>query len=86
MLQLGGVGPMRGQAHHFLRFNAGKAPYAEQHYAAEAKRLYGVLDQRVDDRECFSGAYSIADMATWPRISRYERRGIDWTGYPNLER
>ena len=81
-----GVGPMLGQAHHFLRFNADKAPYAEQHYAAEAKRLYAVLDQRVADREYFSGACSIADMATWPRISRYERQGIDSTDNPNLER
>ena len=63
-----------------------KAPYAEQRYAAEAKRLYAVLDQRVADREYFSGACSIADMATWLRISRYERQGIDWTDYPNLER
>ncbi|MYK29946.1 MAG: glutathione S-transferase, partial [Gammaproteobacteria bacterium] len=72
MLQMGGVGPMLGQAHHFLRFNAGKAPYAEQRYAAEAKRLYAVLDKRLADRDYLSGAYSIADMATWPWISRYE--------------
>ena len=63
MLQMGGVGPMLGQAHHFLRFNAGKAPYAEQRYAAEAKRLYAVLDARLADREHLSGTYSIADMA-----------------------
>ena len=86
MLQMGGVGPMLGQAHHFLRFNAGKAPYAEQRYAAEAKRLYAVLDARLADRECLSGAYSIADMATWPWISRYEWQGIDWADYPNLKR
>lgn len=86
MLQMGGVGPMLGQAHHFLRFNAGKAPYAEQRYAAEAKRLYAVLDQRLADREYLSGTYSIADMATWPWISRYEWQGIDWADYPNLKR
>ena len=86
MLQMGGVGPMLGQAHHFLRFNAGKAPYAEQRYAAEAKRLYAVLDQRLADREYLSGAYSIADMATWPWISRYEWQGIDWADHPNLKR
>ena len=68
MLQMGGVGPMLGQAHHFLRFNAGKAPYAEQRYAAEAKRLYAVLDKRLADRDYLSGSYSIADMATWPWI------------------
>ena len=86
MLQMGGVRPMLGQAHHFLRFNAGKAPYAEQRYAAEAKRLYAVLDQRLADRGYLSGAYSIADMATWPWISRYEWQGIDWADHPNLKR
>ena len=86
MLQMGGVGPMLGQAHHFLRFNVGKAPYAEQRYAAEAKRLYAVLDQRLADREYLGGTYSIADMATWPWISRYEWQGIDWADYPNLKR
>ena len=86
MLQMGGVGPMLGQAHHFLRFNPGKAPYAEQRYGAEAKRLYQVLDARLADRECLSGAYSIADMATWPWIARYEWQGIDWRDYPNLKR
>lgn len=86
MLQMGGVGPMLGQAHHFLRFNAGKAPYAEQRYAAEAKRLYAVLDKRLASREYLSGSYSIADMATWPWISRYEWQGIDWADHPNLKR
>ena len=86
MLQMGGVGPMLGQAHHFLRFNPGKAPYAEQRYATEAKRLYAVLDARLADHEYLSGTYSIADMATWPWISRYEWQGIDWADYPNLKR
>ena len=86
MLQVGGVGPMLGQTHHFLRFNVGKAPYAEQRYAAEAKRLYAVLDQRLADRNYLGGTYSIADMATWPWISRYEWQGIDWADYPNLKR
>ena len=86
MLQMGGVGPMLGQAHHFLRFNVGKAPYAEARYGDEAKRLYGVLDRRLADRAYLSGSYSIADMATWPWISRYEWQGIDWADYPNLKR
>jgi GST-like protein len=85
MLQMGGVGPMLGQAHHFLRFNPGKAPYAEERYAAEAKRLYKVLDERVRDVEYLAGSYSIADMATWPWISRYEWQGIDWADYPSLK-
>lgn len=86
MLQMGSVGPMLGQAHHFLRFNPGKAPYAEERYAAEAARLYQVLDTRLSSRDYLSGSYSIADMATWPWISRFEWQGIDWNRYPHLKR
>lgn len=86
MLQMGGVGPMLGQAHHFLKFNPGKAPYAEDRYRTEAARLYGVLDARLADREYLSGSYSIADMATWPWISRYEWQEMDLAAYPNLDR
>ncbi len=86
MLQMGGVGPMLGQVHHFSRFNPGKAPYAEERYGAEARRLYGVLDRRLDGRDYLAGSYSIADMATWPWISRYEWHPIDWADYPNLKR
>ena len=86
MLQMGGVGPMLGQAHHFLRYNRGEAPYAEERYAAEAKRLYTVLDNRLADHEYLAGRYSIADMATWPWISRYEWQEVDFSEYPNLLR
>ena len=86
MLQMGGVGPMLGQAHHFLRYNRGKAPYAEERYAAEAKRLYTVLDTRLADHEYLAGTYSIADIATWPWISRYEWQGMELSEYPNLLR
>lgn len=86
MLQMGGVGPMLGQAHHFLRHNPGKAPYAEQRFRAEATRLYAVLDGRLADREYLAGEYSIADIATWPWISRYEWQEISWPEYPNLLR
>lgn len=86
MLQMGGVGPMLGQAHHFLRHNPGKALYAEERYAAEAKRIYKVLDQRLSEHEFLAGSYSIADMATWPWISRYEWQAIDWQYYPDLLR
>ncbi len=85
MLQMGGVGPMLGQVHHFLKFNPGKAPYAEARYAAEAQRLYGVLDKRLTEREYLSGSYSIADIATWPWIARYEWHPIDWADYPHLK-
>ena len=85
MFQMGGLGPMLGQAHHFLHYNRGKAPYADDRYRAEAKRLYGVLNRRLLDREYLSGSYSIADIATWPWISRYEWQEIDWHDYPALK-
>jgi GSH-dependent disulfide-bond oxidoreductase len=86
MWQMGGVGPMFGQVHHFVKYNAGKAPYAEERYLAEAKRLYGVLDRRLAEAPCLAGEYSIADMATWPWVSRYEWQTIDLTAYPNVLR
>lgn len=86
MWQMGGIGPMLGQAHHFLKFNVGKAPYAEERYGKEAKRLYGVLDRRLQDNEYMAGDYSIADIATWPWISRYEWQGIDMNQFPNVKR
>ena len=69
---------MLGQAHHFLRFNKGKSEYAEKRYGDEAARIYGVLNKRLGDAEYLAGDYSIADIATWPWISRYEWQGIDW--------
>ncbi|TNF21360.1 MAG: glutathione S-transferase [Rhodobacteraceae bacterium] len=84
MWQMGGLGPMAGQAHHFLHFNPGKAPYAEDRYGAEVKRLYGVLDRQLDGQDHVVGAYSIADMAIWPWVSRYEWQGIDLGDYPNV--
>ena len=86
MLQMSGVGPMFGQVHHFLRFNPGKAPYAEQRYLAEAHRLYGVLDARLADRAYLAGSYSIADMATWPWIARWPWHQVDWSAFPHLRR
>ncbi|WP_132806353.1 glutathione S-transferase family protein [Tepidamorphus gemmatus] len=84
MWQMGGFGPMLGQAHHFLHFNRGKAPYAEERYGKEAQRLYGVLDRRLADRDYLAGEYSIADIATWPWASRFEWQGIDLTRFPNV--
>ena len=86
MLQMGGVGPMLGQVHHFCHFNQGQSEYAEERYGAEARRLYGVLDRRLEGREYLVDEYSIADIATWPWISRYEWHPIDWEDYPNLKR
>jgi GST-like protein len=86
MLQMAGVGPMLGQVHHFLRPNPGAAPDAEARYSAEARRLYGVLDSRLREYEFLAGSYSIADMATWPWISRYDWQGMDLADYPHLRR
>jgi GSH-dependent disulfide-bond oxidoreductase len=86
MWQMGGVGPMLGQVHHFSKFNPGKAPYAEERYAKEAKRLYGVLDKRLAGHPFVAGEYSIADIATWPWISRYEWQQIDLAEFPNVKR
>ena len=86
MLQMGGIGPMFGQAHHFLRFNLGKAPYAEERFKAEAARLYGVLDVQLRDHEYLAGEYSIADIATWPWISRFQWQQVDLADYPNIAR
>jgi GST-like protein len=86
MMQMGSVGPMLGQTHHFNHFNKGKSDYAEKRYREEAWRIYGVLDKRLAEVEYLSGEYSIADIATWPWISRYEWQEIDWSRYPNLKR
>jgi GST-like protein len=85
MWQMGGLGPMAGQVHHFVRFNAGKAPYAEERYLNEAKRLYGVLETVLAERDYVAGEYSIADIAIWPWISRFEWQTIDLNQYPNVK-
>tara|TARA_R110002012_G_scaffold161691_2_gene323897 strand:+ start:1537 stop:2166 length:630 start_codon:yes stop_codon:yes gene_type:complete len=84
MWQMGGFGPMAGQAHHFLHFNPGKAAYAEERFGAEVRRLYAVLDKQLEGRDHICGEYSIADMACWPWVSRYEWQQIDLTEYPNV--
>jgi GST-like protein len=86
MLQMASVGPVLGQVHHFVRFNPGKSAYAEERFSAEARRLYGVLDRRLAEHEYLAGTYSIADIASWPWISRYEWQQMDLTQYPNLLR
>ena len=87
MMQTGSVGPMLGQAHHFLRFNRGAAPYAEERYGKEARRIYGVLDRRLDSTAYLAGPnYGIADIATWPWIARFEWQDIDLQTFPNVLR
>ncbi|MGR8920958.1 MAG: glutathione S-transferase N-terminal domain-containing protein [Gammaproteobacteria bacterium] len=87
MWQMGGAGPMLGQAHHFVHFNPDKSDYAKARYGDEAVRLYGVLDKRLADNACVAGdEYTVADIATWPWIARYEWQGVDLTAYPNVLR
>ena len=86
MWQMGGPGPMFGQVHHFVKYNKGKAPYAEERYLKEAHRLYGVLDRRLAGREFVADEYSIADIAIWPWISAFEWQTIDLNAYPNVKR
>ena len=87
MWQMGGFGPMLGQAHHFLKFNPGKAAYAEERFGAETQRLYGVLDRRLAENAHVAGDdMTIADFAIWPWASRYEWQQIDMNAFPNVKR
>ncbi len=86
MYQIGQVGPMLGQTHHFVKFNPGKSAYAEQRYKNETEKVYTILDKRLSDCEFLVKDYSIADIATWPWISRYEFQQMDLNEYPNLKR
>ena len=86
MWQMGGLGPMLGQVHHFVKYNPGRARYAEERYRAEAARLYGVLDARLRGRDYFAGEgrglYTIADIACWPWVSRFEWQEIALGDFP----
>lgn len=84
MWQMGGFGPILGQAHHFLHFNPGKSDYAEARFRSEVARLYGVLDRRLEERDYICDDYSIADMACWPWVSRYEWQQVNLADYPNV--
>lgn len=86
MWQMGGFGPMLGQAHHFRRFAPEQLPYAVDRYSNEARRLYGVLDKRLEEVEYLAGDYSVADIATFPWAARHEWQGIALEGFPNVKR
>ncbi len=86
MWQMSAVGPMLGRAHYFLKYNPGKAPFAEEWFSAEAKRLYGVLDRLVADKPFMCGEYSIADIATFPWIARHEWQRMNLGDFPNVLR
>jgi GST-like protein len=84
--QMGGLGPMAGQNHHFTMFAPEKLPYAMNRYIKETARLYGVLDRRLAGRDFVAGEYSIADMASYPWIVPYERQSQNLDDFPNLKR
>ncbi len=83
--QVGGLGPMAGQVHHFKRFATERVPYAIERYEKEVNRLYKVLDKRLEGRNFVVGEYSIADMATYPWIVPYETQGQHLEDFPNLK-
>ena len=87
MFQMGGVGPMLGQAHHFRIYAPEKIEYAVNRYTNEAKRLYGVIDQQLAKTPYIAGSdYTIADIATYPWLRSWANQGIDWADYPNAKR
>jgi len=82
--QIGGLGPMAGQAAHFRNYKKDKIDYAVKRYTDEVIRLYGVMNGRLADRDFLAGDYSIADMASWPWIRGYKAYGIDLTEFEHL--
>lgn len=87
MFQMGGVGPMFGQAHHFIRSAKEEVPYGIERYSRETRRLYGVLDKHLSKEEYLAaGEYTIADIATYPWIARHEWHKVDLNDFPNVKR
>lgn len=88
MWQMGGLGPMLGQVHHFVKYNAGKSEYSEERYSTEAKRLYRVLNTRLEGRDYVvgdgAGEYTIADMSMFPWVARHDWQQIDINAFPNV--
>lgn len=83
--QMGGLGPMAGQAHHFRQYAPEKIDYAYDRYTDEVNRLYGVMNIRLRDNDYLAGDYSIADMAAYPWVRPYKRQGQDLAEFPHLE-
>jgi GST-like protein len=86
MFQMGGVGPMFGQAHHFLRSAKEQVPYGIKRYTDETRRLYGVLQKRLSEAEYLADEYSIADIATFPWVARFEWHKVDLADFPAVKR
>lgn len=86
MWQMGGFGPMLGQAHHFFKFNPDKSDYARERYTGEAKRLYSVLNKQLEEHEYIIGDYSLADIAIWPWAARFAWHNVDLNDFPAVKR
>ncbi len=86
MFQMGGVGPMFGQAQHFRRFAPEPVPYAIERYSTETQRLHGVLDRRLAAVDYLAGDYSIADIATYPWAARHTWHGVELEAFPHVKR
>jgi GST-like protein len=86
MFQMGGVGPMFGQVHHFLRAAPEPVPYAIERYTRETRRLYGVMDAHLARREWLGSEYSVADIATYPWVARHEWHKVELADFPNVKR
>lgn len=84
--QVGNFGPTLGHAHNFLTYNPGKAPYAEEIFRTETRRLYHTLEARLEGRQYIAGDYSIADIAIWPWVSRFVRHKVNLDDFPNIRR
>jgi GST-like protein len=86
MFQMGSVGPMLGQTHHFRLYAPDKIPYAIDRYSNEAKRLYGVMNKRLESQQYIAtDEYTIADIAIFPWLRSWQNQGIDWADYPRLK-
>ena len=86
MFQVGHIGPMLGQTHHFRQYAPQRIEYAVDRYTREAIRLYGVIDRRLAEAPYFAGVYSIADIAIYPWTRSHENQGVDLTQFPNVQR
>ena len=86
MFQMGGVGPMFGQTHHFIRAAKEQVPYGIKRYSNETRRLYGVLDKRLGETAFLADEYTIADIATYPWVARHEWHKVDLAGFPAVKR
>ena len=84
--QMAYVGPMLGQAHQYLFYNPGKSKFAEEKTKGYAKHIYEILNKKLSEQDYFSSKYSIADIAIWPWIARFERHQVDLNNYPNVRR